>query len=116
VPVGISTTLTLTELATDLACAALADHPQEREITLLAVSVANLVDEVALQLELPLGAGDDRYRPGTMAGSARWVVDRSVDAVRARFGRRAVGYAAVVFSDMDRVPEAFRELAERDPS
>jgi DNA polymerase-4 len=115
-PVGISTTLTLTELATELACAALADHPQEREITLLAVSVANLVDEVALQLELPLGAGDDRYRPGTMTGSARWVVDRSIDAVRARFGRRAVGYAAVVFSDTDRVPEAFRELAERDPS
>jgi DNA polymerase-4 len=115
-PVGLSTTLTLTELATELACAALADHPQEREITLLAVSVANLVDEVALQLELPLGVGDDRYRPGTMTASARWVADRSVDAVRARFGRGAVGYAAVVFSDMGRVPEAFRELAERDPS
>ena len=49
-------------------------------------------------------------------GTARWLVDRSVDSVRAKFGHRAVGYATVVFSDMDRVPEAFRELAEHDPS
>jgi DNA polymerase-4 len=116
VPVGISATLTLAELATELTHGALADHPQEREITLLAVSVANLVDEAALQLELPLGVGDDRYRPGTRAGSARWVADRSVDAIRTRFGLQAVGYATVVFSDEGRVPEAFRELAERDPS
>jgi DNA polymerase-4 len=116
VPVGISATLTLTELAVELAFGALADHPREREITLLAVSVANLVDEVALQLELPLGVGGGRYRPGTRTGSARWIADRSVDAIRARFGREAVGYATVVFSDVGRVPEAFRELAERDPS
>jgi DNA polymerase-4 len=116
VPVGISATLTLTEIAVELACGALADHPRERDITLLAVSVANLVDEAALQLELPLGVGDGRYRPGTRTGSARWIADRSVDAIRARFGREAVGYATVVFSDAGRVPEAFRELAERDPS
>jgi DNA polymerase-4 len=41
-------------------------------------------------------------------------VDRSVDAVRARFGRGAIGYAGVVFSKVARVPEPFRELAERD--
>ena len=40
-------------------------------------------------------------------------VDRSVDAVRARFGRESVGYAAVVFSDVSVVPEEFRELAEK---
>jgi DNA polymerase-4 len=116
VPVGISATLTLTEIAVELASGALADHPRERDITLLAVSVANLVDEAALQLELPLSAGDGRYRPGTRTGSARWIADRSVDAIRARFGREAVGYATVVFSDVGRVPEAFRELAERDPT
>jgi DNA polymerase-4 len=114
--VGVSATLLVTEVATELALGALADHPEERDITLLGVSVANLVEEVALQLELPLGIGDDRYRPGTAASSARWVADRSVDAVRARFGRDAVGYATVVFSDVGRVPEVFRELAQRDPS
>lgn len=110
---GISATLTLTELATELAGAALADHPCEREITLLAVSVSNLVQEPTLQLEMPLNLGDDRYRPGTTRGAARWGVDRSVDAIRARFGRDAVHYATVMFSDVELVPEAFRKLAER---
>jgi DNA polymerase-4 len=111
-PVPISTTLTLTELASQLASVALADHPKEREITLLAVSVSHLVDEPALQLELPLGLGDDRRRSGTPAGSALWALDRSVDEIRARFGRDAVGYATVVFSEVAHVPEELRELAE----
>jgi len=112
-PAPISTTLTLTDIAMDLAGAALADYPRESEITLLGVSVSHLVDEAALQLELPLGLHDDRHRPGTAAGSARWALDRAVDSIRARFGRDAVGYATVVFSDLGRVPEEFRELAER---
>jgi DNA polymerase-4 len=114
VPVAVSATLTLTELAAELVHGALADHPAEREVTLLAVSLSNLADEPALQLELPLALGDELRRPGTGAGAARWVVDRSVDAVRTRFGRAAVGYGTVVFSDVGGVPEAFRELAERD--
>jgi DNA polymerase-4 len=112
VPVAIATTLTLTELATDLAGTALHDHPGEQEITLLAVSVSNLVHDPTLQLELPLGLGDERYRPGTPTGAGRWAVDRSMDAVRARFGRDSVGYATIVLSDRRGVPEAFRELAE----
>ena len=121
---AISSTLTLIEVATALVGSALSDHPDERHITLLAVSVSNLRDESALQLELPLsvgnrcdtpaGAGPVRYRPGSSAGSARWAVDRAVDTVRDRYGRAAVGYATVVLSDADRVPEEFRELAERD--
>lgn len=114
-PVGLSSTVTFAEMATELARAALTDHPRQREITLLAVSVSNLVDEPALQLELPLGLPAGWHRPGTMAGMARWAVDRSVDAVRARFGRDAVGYATVVFSDVGHVPEDFRELAEHQP-
>jgi DNA polymerase-4 len=112
----ISATLTLTELATELAGGALSDHPREREVTLLAVSVSGLVHASALQLELPLDLSDNRYRPGTTQGAARWGVDRSVDAIRARFGNDAVRYATVMFSDVDRVPEAFRELAERRPA
>jgi DNA polymerase-4 len=114
-PRPISSTLTLTEVAIHLAANALADNPDEREITLLAVSVSNLVGEESLQLEMPLRTGHDRYRPGTPTGAARWAVDRSVDAIRERFGRSSVGYATVVFSDVDRVPEQFRELAEREP-
>ena len=116
VPVAVGTTLTVTELATDLARTALADHPEQRHVTLLAVSVANLVDQAELQMELPLELGDERHRAGSPQGTARWCVDRSMDAVRARFGRASVDYAAVRFSGAARVPDAFRELAERDPS
>jgi DNA polymerase-4 len=113
-PYAISTTLTLTELSVGLAQTALADHPREREITLLAISVSNLVPESTLQLELPVALDNDRHRPGTAAGSARWALDRAVDKVRARFGRDAVGYAAVVFREGGGVPDEFRELAERE--
>jgi DNA polymerase-4 len=108
----VSATLTLCELATELALAALADHPREREITLLAISVSQLVGQPVLQLELPLGLDDERRRPGSTVGAARLGVDHSVDAIRARFGRDAVSYAATVFSGEGRVPDAFRELAE----
>jgi DNA polymerase-4 len=104
-PTAVSTTLTLTEVAIDLASTALADHPGERDITLLGLSVSNLRSEQSFQLELPL-------RSGSGIDAARWGVDRSVDAIRERFGRSSIGYATVVFSEVDRVPEEFRELAE----
>ncbi|MDQ6783317.1 MAG: DNA polymerase IV [Actinomycetota bacterium] len=112
VPVAISGTSTLTELAAGLASTALGDHPAEHQITLLAVSVSKLVHEPDLQLELPLGLAGAQ-RPGGPAGAARWGLDRSVDAIRARFGRDAIGCAEVTLSKQGRVPEAFRELAER---
>jgi DNA polymerase-4 len=76
--------------------------------------VSNLATEASLQLVLPLGIDGDTLRPGTESGAARWALDRSVDAIRARFGRGAVGYVPVVLSDMAMVPDDFRELAERD--
>jgi DNA polymerase IV len=112
----LSSTLTLTEIAVQLVADARADHPTERRITLLAVSLSNLVDEPPLQLELPLELVDDPRRPGSTVGSARCGVDRSVDAIREKFGRQAIGYANVVLSGAIRVPEEFRELAEHsDP-
>lgn len=98
----------------ELARAALADHPREREISLLAISVSHLVHEPVLQLELALDLPDAARRPGAPAGASRWAVDRSMDRVRDRFGRPAVGYAAVALSRQHAVPDAFRELAERD--
>jgi DNA polymerase-4 len=111
---AISTTLTLTELGFGLARAVLADHPDEREITLVAISVSNLVPDLPLQLELPLGLGGETHRPGTPTGSARWALDRAMDKVREKFGRDSVGHAPVVFRGAGGVPDEFRELAEAD--
>jgi DNA polymerase-4 len=116
---AISTTLTLIEVAEMLARSAILDNEREREITLIAVSVSNLHPENSLQLELPLDSPDWHQnsgpRPRSVVEASRWGVDRSVDAIRDKFGRTAVGYAAVALSAPDRVPEEFRELAERGP-
>jgi DNA polymerase IV len=130
--VAISTTLTLTEVAVGLALSALVDNEHERDITLLAVSVSNLHPEHSLQLELPVDASADvdadaeagaakgrrAARPtiGSVVEASRWGVDRSMDAIREKFGRTAVGYASIALSPEDRVPEQFRQLAERDPT
>ena len=114
---AISTTLTLTSVAEELARSAILDKRGDREITLLAVSVSNLRPESSLQLELPLDWPTVRQNPktppGTLAEASRREVDRSVDAIRDKFGQGAVGYASTALSDSDRVPEEFREFAER---
>ena len=84
----ISATTMLAEIAEDLVRVALADHPRERIVTLLAISVSHLGRQSELQLELPLGLPDEKRRPGTRQGAARWSADRAMDAIRARFGRR----------------------------
>jgi DNA polymerase IV len=116
-PAAISTTLTLTEVAEELACTALSENEREREITLLAVSVSNLSPDHSLQLELPFASpessGQARPQLGSAAEASRWGLDRSVDAIRDKFGRTAVGYATVALSADERVPEEFRELAEK---
>jgi DNA polymerase-4 len=118
-PVAISTTLTLTEVAERLALTAMADNDRECELSLLAVSVSNLHPEHSLQLELPLApdlAHPSISPPASEIESSRWGLDRSIDAIRDKFGRGAVGYAATSLSGADRVPEEFRALAERTPT
>ena len=61
---AVSTTLTLTEIAERLVYRALADHPDQFQISLLAISVSNLADQPVLQLELPL-LPDEAERPGS---------------------------------------------------
>jgi len=91
----------------------LADHRDERTISLLAISVAHLEAHPIVQLELPLGLADERCRPGTRKGVARSRVDRAVDAIRKRFGGQAVDYGSA--SGVGRsVPDEFRRLAERE--
>lgn len=54
--------------------AVLAEYPDQKIISLLAISVSHLEERWDLELELPLGLHDDRRRPrqqnrhGTMGG------------------------------------------------
>jgi len=120
----ISATLTLTEIAETLAWRAInAGTPgptgrtgasgSRTEITLLGISVSNLQPQQAIQMELPLPPPDP-WRPGSATGAARWALDHSMDAVRQRFGRAAVGYLPTALGESAGVPDEFRELAERD--
>ena len=110
----ISATATLAEIAEELVRTALADHPHEKSVSLLAISVSHMEKHWKLQLELPLGLDDERCRPGTKRGMARWTADRAVDSIRDRFGWDAVGYGSVVLGLSRSVPDVFRELAEKD--
>jgi hypothetical protein len=71
----ISATAILAEIAEELVRAVLSDYPDERMISLLAISVSHLEEHWDLQLELPLGLEDERRRPGTRQGMARWMAD-----------------------------------------
>ena len=112
-PAAISATLILSEIARDLVRAALADHPAEQTISLLAISVSHLEVDTELQLELPYRLDADKRRPGTARGATRWMADRAIDKVRSRFGRESIGYGSVVLGKRRAVPDAFRELAEK---
>jgi DNA polymerase-4 len=110
----ISATATLAEIAEELVRAALADHPEEENISLLAISVSHLEKHWKMQLEFPLGLDDEKRRPGTKKGMARWTADRAIDMIRDRFGWDAVGYGSVMLGLTRSVPDAFRELAEKN--
>jgi DNA polymerase-4 len=113
-PAPIAATASLAETAEDLVRAVLANHPDEKIVSLLAISVSNLENPAVVQLELPLGLADEVRRPGSKRGLARWLADRAVDAIRDRFGWEAVGYGSVVLGPSRSVPDAFRELAEKE--
>src|SRR5258708_6034207 len=110
----ISATAILAEIADELVRKARADHPHEKTISLLAITVSHLEEHWDVQLELPLGLEDEARRPGTRKGMARWAADCAVDRIRDRFGWDAIGYASVAQGISGSVPDAFRELAEKD--
>ncbi|HEX9555188.1 MAG TPA: DNA polymerase IV, partial [Reyranella sp.] len=85
-----------------------------RHISLLAISVSHLAKHAVLQLELSLGLKHEERRPGTRRGLARHAADRAVDRIRDRFGWAAIGYGLVALGVVRSVPDAFRELAEKE--
>jgi len=113
-PTPISATRVLAEIAENLVRGVLADHPDERTISLLAISVSNLDDHAIVQLELPLGLADQGRRPGGKQGLARSRADRAVDAIRKRFGVGAIDYASAATGVRRSVPDEFRRLAEKE--
>jgi DNA polymerase-4 len=113
-PAPISATRMLAEIAEDLVRGVLADHPNERTITLLAISISNLEEHPVVQLELPIGLEDEPCRPGSKRGTARLGADRAIDTIRIRFGWEAVGYGSVALGIYRAVPDDFRQLAEKD--
>jgi DNA polymerase IV len=110
----IAATVILAEIAEELVRMALTDHPKERHISLLAISVSHLEKESVLQLELPLGLPDEKRRPGSRIGAARHAADRAIDKIRERFGWAAVGYGPVALGGFRSVPDEFRTLAEHE--
>jgi DNA polymerase-4 len=113
-PAAISATVILADIAKDLVATALTDHPDENVLSLLAIAVSHLEDDAVLQLELPFELEHEERRPGTQKGAARWVLDRSVDEVRGKFGRESVGYGSVELGERKSIPDQFRELAEKE--
>jgi DNA polymerase IV len=113
-PAPVSATTILAEIAEDLVYGVLANRREEKVISLVAVSVSNLERHPAMQMELPLGLDDEVRRPGSRKGAARWAADRAVDAIRERFGWKAVGYGSVALGIARSVPDEFRQLAEKE--
>jgi DNA polymerase IV len=113
-PAPILATPILAGIAEDLVRGVLADHPEEKTISLLAIVVSNLDVHPVAQLELPLALEDEGRRPGSKKGSARRVADLAIDAIRDRFGWQAVGYGSVALGIYRSVPDEFRKLAEKD--
>jgi len=111
---SISATAMLAEIAEELVRGVLAKHSNERTVSLLGISASKLEKSPLVQLELSFAREDEKRRPGTKQGRARWVADGAIDAIRERYGWEAVGYGSLAFGVSRSVPDEFRELAEKE--
>jgi uncharacterized protein YndB with AHSA1/START domain len=67
----VSATAVLAETADEPVRAVLRHHPDEKQISLLAISASHLERDPELQFELSLGLQDEGRRPGSRHGMAR---------------------------------------------
>jgi DNA polymerase IV len=103
-----ASTLQITDIAVGLVERALAENPEERTVSLLAISVSGLEPGTSIQLGLPF----EEQR--TEVPVQRHDIDHAMDSIRTRFGSTAVGYLTAWRGGRESVPNAFRELAEHD--
>ena len=109
----ISATVVLAEIAEELVRKVLAQHPDEKTISLVAISVSQLQKLWDVQLELPLGLEDEERRPGSKRGMARWMADRAIDMIRDRFGREAIGTGQSLWKVLGPYPTSFANSPKR---
>src|SRR4029434_4789974 len=104
-------TASLAEIAEELVRAALADHPQEKHISLVAISVSHLEQHPKLHVQSSLGARHEERGAGTRRGLARHAADRAVDRIRDRFGWEAIAYGSGAVRPFPAVSARFRPRA-----
>ncbi len=92
---------------------------REEPATLIGIAVSHLADSAAVQMELGFDDAEvddagDVARAGSSRSDAASAVDRQLDAIRDRFGKKAIGRAGLMGREDRDAPDEFRELAERD--
>jgi DNA polymerase-4 len=110
----IAATAMLAEIAEELVRGVLIQYPEEKIISLLAIAVSKLERPAIVQLEFSFARDDEKRRPGSKQGMARWMADGAIDKIRDRFGWDAVGYGSLALGVPRSVPDAFRHLAEKE--
>jgi DNA polymerase IV len=109
----ISATVILAELAEKLVRAVIAEHPDEKTISLLAISVSHLEEHWDLELELPLGLQDEPGRPGTKTGMARWAADRPSTRSAIASDGMPLGTVRWCWASLVPFPTSFASLPKR---
>lgn len=86
------------------------DHP-DRGLNLVGISVSNLERGTALQLEM--GLGDDTASPGNPKELELQALDEAVDALREKFGRKAVGPGSDLLTDSSEWADGLSDIMTR---
>lgn len=110
----VATTEALFAVGETLLAKAIDEAAAGRGLSLIGVSVSNLVDAPHLQMELPLGdeGGGGVAEAGSEISLRKDRLDAAVDEVRRKFGKVSLGAASVLLDAEGRmVPDEFGDLA-----